>query len=137
MTDPFYFKDGTEVSNVKELYTTLNEVGEEEFGYHVSSEKNDFADWIEHSLGKKKLAKKVRKKQSIDGLKNVLKQDVKDTTVSASDFEDRRRELQNDYNVSTEAPHVFILKEFLFGALFGLVLGLILTAILIRAGLFF
>ena len=39
--------------------------------------------------------------------------------------------------ISSESPNVFVLKEFLFGALFGLMLGLILMAMLISSGIYY
>ncbi len=49
-----------------------------------------------------------------------------------------REEKENAWRVhelSTEAPHRFIIKEFLLGAIFGLILGLILVGVLIQAGI--
>lgn len=40
------------------------------------------------------------------------------------------------HKITAEAPHEFILKEFLFGAIFGLLLGLILMAVLKQMGVF-
>ena len=204
MANPFYFRNGEKATNVEEFYNEIRKVKAAEFDHHVSDEKNDFADWIEH-IGKKTLANKVRRQDNITQLRKLLKKELgkgrkkkskkkksstkkkpkksskktktkktkkskkttkkkpkkkaktkkkktskkkksstkkketatKKAAVSAKDLETQRKQLEEEYRISTEAPHVFILKEFLFGALFGLVLGLILTALLIQAGVFF
>ena len=58
----FYFCDGKCSSDLKEFSKALDEISQDVFNYHVNSEKNDFANWIEDIFGEKTLAKKLRKK---------------------------------------------------------------------------
>lgn len=186
MANPFYFRNGEEAKNLDEFYTLITKVKASEFDFHVGENKNDFADWIQH-LGKKTLAKKVRKQENITQLRKLLKKELKGSktkstktkkkktkskkksttkskkksttksskkkatsakktkkkpkkehsrskTYQPKSLEETSQNLERQYQISTEAPHTFILKEFLFGAFFGLVLGLILTAIVIQSG---
>lgn len=75
MANPFYFRNGEEAKDVDEFYTQIRKVKASEFDFHVSDKKNDFADWIEH-LGKKSLAKKVRKQDNITQLRRLLKKEL-------------------------------------------------------------
>ncbi len=61
---------------------------------------------------------------------------VSETPKPKESFRMPTRESKISY-ISTESPNVFVLKEFLFGALFGLMLGLILMAMLISSGIYY
>lgn len=81
-----------------------------------------------------KATKKAKKKTKPRKQKPKAKEHSRSKTFEPESLEETSQNLERQYQISTEAPHVFILKEFLFGALFGLVLGLILTAIIIQSG---
>ena len=42
----FSLKDGSEIKNLKQLYVTLNKLDQNIFDHHVTSERNDFGNWI-------------------------------------------------------------------------------------------
>ena len=63
----FWVNNGPILSDLVELHSALKgEINAEQFSHHVTDEKNDFADWIEQTLGDHECASSVRsvKKQS-------------------------------------------------------------------------
>ena len=52
----FFCQDGQVSKNLKELIDCLNRMTEEAFRHHVTSEKNDFSNWIRDVLGDVTLA---------------------------------------------------------------------------------
>lgn len=56
----FWTTDGKIIANLVELRDALNSMAAEVFEYHVTRDKNDFADWIEYVLGDAELAGRVR-----------------------------------------------------------------------------
>ncbi len=120
--------------------------------------KKDIIHKLEESIKEpKKAKKKVKKKASTKKAsvkktpaKKVAKKVSTKTTSSKTTAKPKEERVNYEeillhkpskqYNsvsyISSEAPHLFILKEFLFGALFGLLLGLILMAMLFRAGVY-
>jgi len=66
-TDPeksFWLSDGRTLKNLKELAQALETMDEAVWQYHVTAEKNDFANWIEGVFGEKQLGASVRKVKS-------------------------------------------------------------------------
>lgn len=55
----FFCQDGCVIKNLTELIDCLNHMTEEVFHYHVTSEKNDFCNWIRDVLGDEKLASEL------------------------------------------------------------------------------
>ena len=55
----FFCQDGSISKNLTELVDCLNNMTEEVFHHHVSSEKNDFSNWIRDVLGDATLAIKL------------------------------------------------------------------------------
>ena len=68
----FWVTDGNVLSNLIELRDALDAMDEKIFAHHVSKEKNDFADWIEHVLGDRELAMKVRKSRKPQTARRVV-----------------------------------------------------------------
>lgn len=56
----FWTTDGKIIANLVELKDALTNMANDVFQYHVTRDKNDFADWIEYVLGDAELAGKVR-----------------------------------------------------------------------------
>ena len=56
----FWVSDGTIIADLLELERALAKMANEVFTYHVSKEKNDFADWVQYVLGDTELAGKMR-----------------------------------------------------------------------------
>jgi hypothetical protein len=57
----FYLVNGEVLKNLEELVGALEKMTKEIFNYHVTKEKNDFANWIEDVFGNKKLGMDIRK----------------------------------------------------------------------------
>jgi len=57
----FWFHDGRRVKNLDELATTLREMPEETFHYHVTADKNDFGNWVRDVIGDVTLANELQK----------------------------------------------------------------------------
>lgn len=59
--DCFWVYNGPILSDLKELRDSLrNEITDEQFSYHVTEYKNDFADWIGETLNDGHCATEVR-----------------------------------------------------------------------------
>lgn len=70
----FILLDGTIIRSIQELLKILPGMKDEVFFYHVTSEKNDFANWIRHVFSLDDLASKVSgaksKKEILEVLRN-------------------------------------------------------------------
>jgi hypothetical protein len=60
----FWLSDGRTLKNLKELKDALDTMDEEVWNFHVSAEKNDFANWVEGVFGDKQLGISLRKVKS-------------------------------------------------------------------------
>lgn len=60
------------VVNLKGLIDEVSAMKPEHYAYHVNDKKNDFADWIESTIRKKGLAKKVRETAEQQNLVSLL-----------------------------------------------------------------
>lgn len=58
--DHFYINDGPAVKNLYELVYVMRDISDEQFEFHVNSEKNDFANWIADCVSDHRLAADVR-----------------------------------------------------------------------------
>lgn len=68
----FWTTDGRTLSNLLELRDALASMTDEVFAYHVSKERNDFADWIEHVLQDGELARAFRKSKKSNTAREVV-----------------------------------------------------------------
>jgi hypothetical protein len=68
----FYFKHGKRASTLEELRDVLEKLEDKEFKHHVTNEKNDFANWIEHVWSETKLAKDLREASEREGMVILL-----------------------------------------------------------------
>lgn len=57
----FWMNDGRILADMRDLRDAFAEIADEVFAYHVSKEKNDFADWVEQVLEDEALAAGLRK----------------------------------------------------------------------------
>ncbi len=80
-----YFKlfDGRTIRSLTELIGALKIMGDEDFYKHVTGTRNDFADWIEHSLKEPELASKVHGVTNRQQLIELLEQSIKHNNVNA------------------------------------------------------
>lgn len=60
----FWLSDGRILKNLKELALALETMDETVWNYHVTAEKNDFANWIENVFGQYQLGASIRKVKS-------------------------------------------------------------------------
>ena len=60
----FVLCDGSTIKDYKELAALLETIGDDVFYYHVTNERNDFANWISDVFGEHELAEKVRNSRS-------------------------------------------------------------------------
>jgi Fe2+ transport system protein B len=56
----FRLQDGSVISNISGLMAALPHMSDAVFNHHVSTGKNDFADWIKHTFDDSELATAVR-----------------------------------------------------------------------------
>lgn len=70
----FKLDNGVVLHSIRDLFHELPSLDDTVFGHHVNNVRNDFADWILHVFGNKKLADVVRGVSSKDDLINVLKE---------------------------------------------------------------
>lgn len=57
----FVLCDGKTIKDYQELASLLETVNDDIFYYHVNSERNDFANWVNDVFGEEKLANDIRK----------------------------------------------------------------------------
>lgn len=60
----FILCDGRTIKDYKELAAILETIGDDIFYYHVTSERNDFANWIRDVFGEEELAERIRNTKS-------------------------------------------------------------------------
>jgi topoisomerase IA-like protein len=61
-TKTFYLNNGKKFTSLKGLAKELRGITHDTFKHHVNKEKNDFSNWIKHSLEKDDLAIKIEKR---------------------------------------------------------------------------
>ena len=57
----FVLCNGQTVKNYTELAAILEDIGDDIYSYHVTSDRNDFANWIHDVFDEKELAESIRK----------------------------------------------------------------------------
>ncbi len=72
----FHFNNGTSLKSVMDLYHYLPVMPDSSFYYHVSKDKNDFANWIEGVLNFKILAAKLRKCKNKASFRKVIQDEI-------------------------------------------------------------
>jgi hypothetical protein len=58
---PFVLKNGTKLETMHDLYGALSTMSDTTYNEHVTTDKNDFANWVEHVIGDKFLANAMRR----------------------------------------------------------------------------
>ncbi|MFP4401986.1 MAG: hypothetical protein ACLFPL_02040 [Candidatus Nanoarchaeia archaeon] len=58
----FYLKDGKVFSTLERFSKELQSMTKDVFEHHVTPHKNDFKEWMKHSLKEEELAQKIDKK---------------------------------------------------------------------------
>ena len=73
----FWTTDGRILADLRELEAALNVMAEEVFSYHVSKEKNDFADWVENVLSDPACATDLRRSRKPNTAHRVVTRHLK------------------------------------------------------------
>ncbi|MFA6376187.1 MAG: hypothetical protein WCX69_02170 [Candidatus Paceibacterota bacterium] len=60
----FWLSDGRMFKNLRELAAAFETMEDSVWDYHVTAEKNDFANWIENVFGENQLGGSIRKVKS-------------------------------------------------------------------------
>lgn len=68
----FWARDGQVLSNLADLSFAIGSMDDEIFLHHVTKDKNDFADWVEHVLMDKECAQALRKAQKKTQAKKIV-----------------------------------------------------------------
>ncbi|MCF7865836.1 DUF87 domain-containing protein [Candidatus Woesearchaeota archaeon] len=68
----FRLENGKELKSIEDLKTYVNEMPDDIFSHHVTNDRNDFANWIEHVFEEKELAGKLNQTHDKGGLEEVL-----------------------------------------------------------------
>jgi hypothetical protein len=73
----FFCQDGQISKNLPELMNCLNRMTEDAFHHHVTSEKNDFSNWIRDVLGDSSLASDMKRASSTAEASRILAEKIK------------------------------------------------------------
>lgn len=74
----FWINNGPILKNLEDLKNALKKISEETFKYHVSKEKNDFANWVKNVLGDKVLANKLARIRTIKTMIKTVEERLKE-----------------------------------------------------------
>ncbi len=74
----FILRDGSKLSNLYELNRKLKKISNEDFNFHVTEEKNDFANWIRHVQKDEALANEMREISSKSRIQHKIKLRIKE-----------------------------------------------------------
>lgn len=105
----FKFKDGKSAKNIWDLRKVLDHMSDEEYSGHVTAEKNDFAEWIEHAVMDKQLADKIRSSTSKNNASEII-----NTKIQAMTLELGKSHIVSDFE---------LIKDFIIGLIIGLIVG--------------
>lgn len=68
----FVLCDGKTIKDYKELAALLSTIGDDIFYYHVTPERNDFANWVRDVFDEQELADSIRSSKSRHEMMAVL-----------------------------------------------------------------
>ena len=68
----FHLKDGPSLSTLEELFQELQVMDDHVFDHHVSSERNDFANWVRDVFDDKFLAKNIQLAKDKDAILKLM-----------------------------------------------------------------
>ncbi|PLW80128.1 hypothetical protein C0585_04400 [Candidatus Woesearchaeota archaeon] len=85
--EQFIFHD-KQINHIEDLIAVLKEANDEEYSKYADSEKNDFANWIEHVLNSKDVADKIRTSESKEDTIKVLEEAVTSRKEVATESKD-------------------------------------------------
>lgn len=109
----FFLHMGANITNLEELSEALGIMSDDTFKHHVNKQKNDFANWVENTVGDEELAKSMKKTGSRKGLYRKINKRVQLL---------RRRARQSEARAYLENS----LHDFALGALIGILIGVVI-----------
>jgi hypothetical protein len=68
----FWTTDGQILASLIDLEASLEKMRDKVFNYHVTKEKNDFAEWVESALGDRELADALRRSKKASTARTVV-----------------------------------------------------------------
>ena len=68
----FWTTDGQVLQDLNQLQLAFGTMGDEVFLHHVTKEKNDFADWVEHVLDDAPCATELRRSKKPSSARTVV-----------------------------------------------------------------
>ena len=77
----FWSRDGQILSNLSDLSFAIGSMDDEVFLHHVTQEKNDFADWVEHVLQDQECAQALRTAQKKTQAKKIVELHLRNYSV--------------------------------------------------------
>lgn len=77
----FWTTDGAVLEDLRQLEVAFGSMGEEVFLHHVTKEKNDFADWVEHVLDDAACAADLRRSKKPTSSRTVVRRHLKSYEV--------------------------------------------------------
>ncbi len=72
----FFCHDGCVASNLQQLADCLSHISEESYNHHVTSEKNDFSNWVRDVFGDVRLANELARSRNKDDAARILDQRI-------------------------------------------------------------
>jgi hypothetical protein len=70
--ESFYFQDGKVANDLWDLGMILQNISQEDFRFHVNSQKNDFANWVQFSLNNPDFAFELRKTTDLEKTRKLI-----------------------------------------------------------------
>lgn len=73
----FWTTDGSVLENLEQLEVAFGSMSDEVFVHHVTKEKNDFAEWVEHVLDDAACAADLRRSKKPNSSRTVVRRHLK------------------------------------------------------------
>ena len=86
--ESFYTVNGQVLNNIRELAGLLETIQKDHFDHHVNEDKNDFAEWVQYSVGDKKLADRLRKAKKPEDMQQLISERLTELENSLMDYEE-------------------------------------------------
>lgn len=79
--------DGRMLKSVRELVLLLETYNDEHFRHHVNEHRNDFAEWVRHSVGDSVLADRIAQSDSQSAIQRAISQRLEDLEAMLLSYE--------------------------------------------------
>ncbi|MEM4268343.1 MAG: DUF5752 family protein [Candidatus Woesearchaeota archaeon] len=80
-----------EIKNLQELSQVLNSIHQSTFAKHVNSEKNDFANWVRHSLKDDVLAERLQATRDLSTTKELINKRIDELRMQPPSSSDDKK----------------------------------------------